>query len=106
FMWLSSASASIILLAYCLVRGLPLMGFSTDTWLALLALGIISHVGGWLAINYSLGHLPAPIASVSLLSQPVFTAVLSVPLLGEGLSIYQIGGGALVLVGIYIVNRR
>ncbi len=106
FMWLSSASASIILLAYCLVRGLPLGGFSMDTWLALLALGIISHVVGWLAINYSLGHLPAPIASVSLLSQPVFTAILSVPLLGEGLSVYQIGGGGLVLLGIYIVNRR
>jgi drug/metabolite transporter (DMT)-like permease len=106
FMWLSSASASVVLLAYCLVRGLPLSGFSTNTWLALFALAIISHVVGWLAINYSLGHLPAPIASVSLLSQPVITALLSVPLLGEGLSIYQFVGGALVLLGIYVVNRR
>ena len=106
FMWLSSASASVVLLAYCLVRGLALTGFSTETWLALLGLAIISHVIGWLAINYSLGHLHAPIASVSLLSQPVITALLAVPLLGEAISVFQVVGGALVLVGIYVVNRR
>jgi drug/metabolite transporter (DMT)-like permease len=106
FMWLSSASASVVLLAYCLVRGLTLTGFSTETWLALLGLAIISHVIGWLAINYSLGHLHAPIASVTLLSQPVITALLAVPLLHEAISAYQIVGGALVLVGIYVVNRR
>lgn len=106
FMWLSSASASVLLLAYCLVRGLQMSGFSTDAYLSLLALGIISHVIGWMAINYALGHLPAPVTAVSLLSQPLVTAVASVYLLSEPLSIYQIAGGALVLLGIYTVNRR
>lgn len=106
FMWLSSVVALAFMLAYVLIAGDTLTGFSLNTWLALLALGIISHALGWMAINYSLGHLPAPIASVSLLSQPVLTAVLAVPLLGEALSVYQIVGGLLVLLGIYIVNRR
>ncbi len=106
FMWLSSVAASLVLLVYVLATGLKLAGFSPDTYLALLALGLISHVLGWLFINYALGHLPASTTAVSLLSQPVITAILAVPLLGEDLSIYQIGGGVLVLTGIYIVNRR
>jgi drug/metabolite transporter (DMT)-like permease len=106
FMWLSSAVGTLFLFAYVLAVGSNLTGFSEDTWRALLALGIISHALGWMAINYSLGHLPAPIASVSLLSQPVITALLAVPLLAEPLSAYQIVGGLLVLLGIYIVNRR
>ncbi|HKP54808.1 MAG TPA: DMT family transporter [Chloroflexia bacterium] len=106
FMWLSSVVATAFMLAYVLLAGNTLTGFPLNTWLALLALGLISHALGWMAINYSLGHLPAPIASVSLLSQPVLTAILAVPLLGEALSVYQIVGGLLVLLGIYIVNRR
>jgi drug/metabolite transporter (DMT)-like permease len=43
---------------------------------------------------------------VGLLGQAVVTALLSMPLLGEYLSMNQIIGGALVLVGIYLVNRQ
>ena len=106
FMWLSSFVAMVFLLAYVLLAGSNLTDFTGDTWLALLALGLISHALGWMAINYSLGHIPAPIASVSLLSQPVLTAIIAVPLLAESLSEWQIGGGLVVLLGIYIVNRR
>ncbi len=106
FMWLSSAVAAAVLLAYVLIRGEPLSGYAPNQYMALAALGLISHVLGWLSINYALGHLPAPIASVTLLSQPVITALVAVPLLGEGLSPFQISGGLLVLLGIYAVNRR
>jgi drug/metabolite transporter (DMT)-like permease len=61
-------------------------------------------VGGWLSINYALGHIRASVASVSLLGQPVVTALISVPLLNEALSWAQIGGGLLVLAGIGLAN--
>jgi drug/metabolite transporter (DMT)-like permease len=50
--------------------------------------------------------LPATLTSVGLLAQVPLTAVLAIPLLGEPLHPAQIAGGALVLAGIYIVNRR
>ncbi len=106
FMWVSSAVATVVLLAYLLVAGDPLSGFSAQSYLALLSLGLISHVLGWLSINYALGHLPASITAVTLLLQPVITALVAVPLLSESLTFYQIGGGVLVLLGIYIVNKR
>jgi len=46
------------------------------------------------------------VASVSLLSQTVFTAIFSVFILGEVLTIHEIGGAVVVLVGIYLVNRK
>jgi drug/metabolite transporter (DMT)-like permease len=106
FLALSVASSVVLLFAVCLVMGAPLAGFSGRTWAALAALGLLSHLGGYLSINYALGHLPATTVSVTLLAQPVITALISIPLLGEFLSARQILGGALVLLGIYLVNRR
>jgi drug/metabolite transporter (DMT)-like permease len=106
FMWLNSAVATVLLFAYVTVAGEQLWGFSAGQWWSLIALGLISHALGWMAINYSLGHLPAPLTSVTLLSQPVITALVAVPMLGENLAVNQIAGGVIVLVGIYIVNRK
>ena len=105
FMWLSALGSTVVLIVTCAALGLPATGFSTQTYLALLGMGLVSHVGGWLAINYALGHLPAPLVSVTLLGQPVMTALLGVPLLGERLTLPQIGGGLIVLTGIYLANR-
>ncbi len=106
FMWINSAAATVLLLAYVLVMREQIWGFEARQWWALVALGLVSHALGWISINYSLGHLPAPLTSVSLLSQPVITALFAVPLLGEDLALNQIGGGLLVLTGIFIVNSR
>jgi drug/metabolite transporter (DMT)-like permease len=92
-------------LGITIAQGDPLWGFSINSWLALLGLALITHVIGWLAISYALGHIRASIVSVTLLGQPVLTALFSIPLLGEGLVLLQIIGGLLVLSGIYIVNR-
>jgi len=89
-----------------LILGNPFVGFSTKTWLALLGLGLIAHFGGWVSINYALGHLVGANVSVTLLSQTVVTALLALFILGETLNVNQIVGGILVLSGIYIVNRR
>jgi drug/metabolite transporter (DMT)-like permease len=105
YLFIMSAFGAIVLLIFNVIRGFPLAGFPPQTWLALLALGLITHIGGWLSINYSLGHIPASIVSVTFLSQPVLTAILAILLLGEALFPLQIIGGMLALIGIYVVNR-
>ena len=106
FMTVSVVVGTLLMLVLNLRLGYPLAGFSARTWWALVGLGLVSHLAGWLAINYALGHLKASAVSVSLLGQAVVTALLSIPLLGETLGVAQSAGGLLVLSGIYLVNSR
>ena len=57
---------------------------------------------------HSLAWAPTSIflvTSIGLLAQVPLTALLAVPLLGEPLQATQAAGAALVLAGIYVVNR-
>ncbi len=105
FMAVSTLSSVLLLLLLNLTLGSTLTGFPARTWLALAGLGLISQLGGWLAINYALGHLRAAHVSVCLLAQTVVTALLSMPILGEYLKANQVIGGLLVLAGIYSVTQ-
>jgi drug/metabolite transporter (DMT)-like permease len=104
-LWVASATGMILLLAFILVTGQALTGYSPNAYIALLGLGLISQLAGWLAINYALGHMPARIVSVTLLGQPVLTALFAVLLLHEILAAHQIVGGLIALAGIFLVNR-
>jgi drug/metabolite transporter (DMT)-like permease len=106
FMFFSILFMVLLLFIANLVIGNPFIGYSRETWSALVGLGFISHFGGWVSINYALGHLKGANVSVTLLSQSVITALLALVILGEDLSINQIVGGLFVLSGVYIVNRR
>jgi drug/metabolite transporter (DMT)-like permease len=106
FTTISMIASTVVLGLICLFTSTPLWGFSTNTWLALGTLGLVPQLLGWLAINQALGHISPTVASVSLLSQTVFTAIFSVLILGEILTIHEIGGAVVVLAGIYLVNRR
>lgn len=103
---LSLLGSVAVLLPLCLIFRTPLIGYDERTWTLLFALALVPQLGGWFAISYALGRLEATRVSVSLLGGPVLTALFAVPLLGEYLTRQQILGGALVLVGIYFVNRR
>jgi drug/metabolite transporter (DMT)-like permease len=106
FMAVSTLASVALLLPLNLALGSTLAGFPPRVWLALAGLGLVSQLGGWLAINYALGHMPASQVSVCLLSQSVVTALLSIPILGEAVHANQVVGGALVLAGIYWVTAR
>lgn len=106
YLGLVAATAAVAIFLTAKTMGLPLTGYSTRTYLALLGVGLIPQTAGWLLINYALGHLPASAAVVILLAQPVITGLLSIPLLGEPLTQRQIMGGVLELLGIYLCLRQ
>ncbi|HZJ73401.1 MAG TPA: DMT family transporter [Perlabentimonas sp.] len=106
FMTFSLFFMIVILFTINGLIGNPLTGFTRQTWVSLVGLGLISHFGGWVSINYALGHLKGTNVSVTLLSQSVITALVAIPILGEAITTNQIIGGVLILGGIYIVNRR
>jgi len=106
YLWLVAATATVTLAAMCLILRLPLTGYDTRAMLSVLGMGLISQTGGWLLINYALGHVSASMAVIVLLAQPIITGLLAIPLLNELLTGRQILGGALELSGIYLCLRR
>jgi drug/metabolite transporter (DMT)-like permease len=103
-MTVTAVSSVLTLLVVNLVMGTALTGYGARSWLALLGLGLISQLGGWLSINHALGHLrPAPV-SVCLLAQTGVTALAAMPILGEFLKPNQLVGGLVLLGGIYLVT--
>lgn len=104
--WISALGSMVGLLAVSLALGQRLLGHSLETYGILLAMALIAQVLGYMLVNFALGRLPASVVAPTLLAQPVVTAIYGVFLLNESLSLAQIIGGALVLVGIGLVNRR
>ncbi|MCB9781434.1 MAG: DMT family transporter [Candidatus Omnitrophica bacterium] len=78
---------------------------STEGWLSVLGLAMVSHVMGQGMIAYGLGHLPTSLSSVILLFQPVVAAVAAWILLNEPMQTLQMFGGLVVLLGIYTAKR-
>ena len=105
YVWLVDLVAAFTLLLICLAMRMPLTGYPPQSYTAFLGAAIVSQVGGYLAIGYALGHLSASVVSPTLIGQPVVTALLAIPLLGEALRTEQWIGGLVVLVGIYLVHR-
>ena len=87
FLRLAIVSSAAFLLVLNLVLRVPLGIPSGRSLAALLGLGLISQLGGYLALTYAMGHLPATVTSVSLLSQGPLTAVLAAILLKEPLNV-------------------
>ncbi len=105
FLRLAILSSTIFMFLFTLLLRIPFGIPDRRSFFALLGLGLVSQLGGYLALTYALGHLPATVTSVSLLSQGPLTALLAALLLGEPLTRYQLAGGALVLLGVGLANH-
>ena len=103
--WLVGVGASLSLFIVNTVLQYPLTGYPTQTWLVFLSTAVVSQLIGYMSLAYALGHLPASVVSPTMILQPIITTLLAIPLLGEIPSIWQGIGGAIALVGIYVVNE-
>ena len=100
----ATAVAALACLVYGLATGtLDLVPPpEAQAWLVLLALS--SQVLGWILISISLPRLPAALASVLLLVQPVGAVLLAAVILGEDPSPLQLAGVAVVLAGVLVAT--
>ena len=105
YLWLFSLTSAILFLILSLTLGHPLIGLPRQSYLSLIGLGVFSHVGGWLLINYAFGRLRASLVSVTLLGQPLVTTLVAMPVLGEIPTLWHVAGGLITLAGIYLVHR-
>ena len=92
-----------LLLAAAFSLGERILPTSTEGWLACAGLGLV-HVIGQGAIAWALGRLPAALASVVILAQPVLSAILGWIVFGEAMAALQIAGAALALAGVALAQ--
>jgi len=104
--FLTGVGASITLFIVNTILHNPFTGYDTRTWIVFLASAIVSQIIGYMALAYALGHLPASIVAPTMVLQPVATTLLAIPLLNEIPNIWQGIGGAIALIGIYIINQN
>jgi drug/metabolite transporter (DMT)-like permease len=95
-------SGALLILAVTLAVGESLVIPSWHALLILVALSLVSQLGGTTMISWAFAHLPAAFSAVTLLMNPVVTAILAWVLLGEALGWGQIAAGLLVLGGILV----
>ncbi|MCS1410113.1 MAG: hypothetical protein M2R45_03302 [Verrucomicrobia subdivision 3 bacterium] len=71
----------------------------------IVALALVAQVAGQTLIAYAFKHLPASFSAVGLLWQPAVAAFLGWLLLHEEMTLIQLGGGLLMLGGIYACGK-
>lgn len=98
-------AAALILLALITLLGLPLLGFSRETYLWLVALALVPQLIGHSGYNWALGFFSATLIAVSLLGEPIGSTILAYLILGESVTSVTLVGGAVILLGIYFAAR-
>jgi len=68
-------------------------------------LALVPQLMGHSSFNWALGYLSAAFVSISLLGEPIGSAVLAYILLDETPTLLKIIGAILILAGIYIASR-
>ncbi len=104
-MVLATASAAAYALALTLALGEQVLPRTTSGWLVLLMLGVVVQAGAQGLIAYGVARLPIAASTIMLWMQPLTAAVFSWILFGEALGPPALAGAALILGGVYLVQR-
>lgn len=99
--WGGFSSLAILLLAAALWEE-QLIPATASGWATLLCLAAFSHIGGQGLVAVSLGRLSITFSSVAVLMQPVIAAGYALLIFSETLSMMEMIGAAVVMLGIYI----
>lgn len=102
--WIAGATGAALLVPAALLSGHSMTGYGLQGALAFLAMGLISQVGGYLGINYSLAFIPASKASIVIFLQPIVATIAAFVFLGEAFGGWQLVGGLAILAGVYLVT--
>ncbi len=105
YIFLVYAIAAFSLLITIYILEIPLIGYSTQTWIWILLLSLIPQVIGHSLLNWALRYVTATIVSLQVLAAPVIASFLAWIVLSETPTLITIFGAFFVLYGIFIANH-
>jgi drug/metabolite transporter (DMT)-like permease len=104
-MFWATLSACVFVFVLALVLGEQLFPRTWQGWAMLVALALVAQVAAQGLIAWGVGRLPIVVSSVLLWLQPLSAAVLSWILFDEELGALALSGAALILGGLFVVQR-
>jgi len=104
--FMSTSVTAVILLVVTLISQQNMIPATMTGFLALLALGIISHTGGQGLLTLALGSLSATFSSLVIFIEALAAALLGWLIFNEDISLIQGAGGLLILIGIWIARPQ
>ena len=105
YIFLVYATAAAFMIVLCLVTGHSFSGYPGQTYLMFFLLAVVPQIIGHSSFNWALKYLPATFVVISTLGEPVGSTILAHFILNEVPTLAKIGGGVLILAGIYISSR-
>ena len=105
YIFLVYATAAAFMIVLCLATGHSFSGYPRQTYLMFFLLAVVPQIIGHSSFNWALKYLPATFVVVSTLGEPVGSTILAHFILHEVPTLAKIGGGVLILAGIYISSR-
>jgi len=102
---ISSAICAVFCLAAALTLGETILPASAQGWLAVAALGLVSHALGQGLITLSLGHYGASAASLVMVWPALVSVLAAWALFGEQPSPAQAFGGVAILAAVLMVRK-
>ena len=100
------STAGLILILLSLIFQNSFFGYSSSTYLFLFLLALVPQLIGHTTFNWALKYLPASMVAITILGEPIGSAILAYFILGEGLTIWKILGGISIFAGILIALKR
>jgi drug/metabolite transporter (DMT)-like permease len=98
--------AAVVLVLVMFGAGESPFGYPPHTYLWFVLLALVPQLLGHSTFNWALRYLPAAYVSVTLLGEPIGSAILAYFFLDEIPSGLMIFGAILILAGIYVASRR
>ncbi|MFN9460555.1 MAG: DMT family transporter [Acidobacteriota bacterium] len=90
---------------YSAVAAFDFGAVSTKAWLAFFYMTVVSSTVCYLFFYYALHRLASSRISAFAYLQPFVATLLAIPMLGEPLTAAVMGGGTLVLAGVFLTER-
>jgi drug/metabolite transporter (DMT)-like permease len=98
---LAYTTAALLLIVAVLASGHSFMGYSGRTYLMMVLLALIPQLLGHTSLNWSLRYIPAALATIAFLGEPVLSSLWAVVILHEVPIAMEILGGFVVIAGIF-----
>src|SRR5512138_629203 len=97
--------AAIALILIMFIAGESPLGYSASTYGWIFLLAAFPQLIGHSTYNWALRYLPASFVAVTTLGEPIGSAILAFFLLQETPTVIVVGGGLLILIGIYLASK-